>query len=111
MRYEDEGGQKYHCAFFGSGIEWRREDIELGWLSGRGVLKDNQADVAVHLAVAADRENKEAARAFFAAPYKERMRICAVYELVYTGQDSRGLEEMFATAMTCLPLRCGANRA
>jgi hypothetical protein len=43
--------------------------------------------------MAADRENKEAARAFFAAPYTERMLICAVYELVQTGQEAKGLED------------------
>ena len=47
------------------------------------ILKDNQADVKVHLAEASDRE-KLAARHFFAKPYPAfpDMRISRVYELV-----------------------------
>ena len=69
MSYWHDGAKRYHCAFYDAGFAWEREDLERGWLRGRGVLKDNQADVAVHLAEASDRASKEAARAFFAAPY------------------------------------------
>ena len=51
-------------------------------LHGRGVLKDNQSDVPVHLAMDSDRASTEAARAFFQEPYACPMRIEAVYEVV-----------------------------
>ena len=66
--------------FYDAGYEW--EDAKL---HGRGVLKDNQCDVAVHLAMESDRESKEAARAFLQAPYKMSMRLEAIYELTNTG--------------------------
>ena len=46
----------------------------LSVLSGRGVLKDNQADVSVHLAEESDRASTEEARAFFQTPYKVATR-------------------------------------
>ena len=82
MSYVHAGAKRYHCAYFEPGFVWAREDLERGWLSGCGVLKDNQADVAVHLAEASDRASTEAARAFFQAPYAVALRIEAVYELV-----------------------------
>ena len=51
-------------------------------MRGRGVLKDNQANVLPYLAEPSDGESKEAARAFFQEPYKVPMRIEAVYEVV-----------------------------
>lgn len=78
-----DGVKRYHCAFYDAGFEWAHEDPESGaTLCGRGVLKDNQCDVAVHLAMESDRQSTEAARAFFQAPYALPMRIEAVYALV-----------------------------
>ena len=85
MSYTLGGVKRYHCAYFEPSFAWEREDLERGWLSGSGVLKDNQADVAVHLAEAADRASTGAARAFFQAPYAVALRIEAVYELVPRG--------------------------
>ena len=85
MSYTLGGVKCYHCAYFEPSFAWEREDLERGWLSGSGVLKDNQADVAVHPAEAADRASTGAARAFFQAPYAVALRIEAVYELVPRG--------------------------
>ena len=56
--------------------------MECGWIGGRGVLKDNQTDVLVHLAEASDANNKLAARAFFQFPYDSTIRIETVNEVV-----------------------------
>ena len=87
--YTVNGEKRYHCATLDMGLEWgpvESFDLQTGEIvvkSGRGVLRDNQADVKVHLAEASDRE-KYAARAFFATPYPKipDMRISRVYELV-----------------------------
>lgn len=87
--YTVDSEVRYHCAALDMGLEWgpvESFDLQTGKVvvkSGRGVLKDNQADVKVHLAEASDRE-KYAARAFFANPYPKfpDMRISRVYELV-----------------------------
>ena len=86
MSYMHDGIKRYHCAYFCADFEWQREDLESGrTVCGRGVLKDNQSDVPVHLAMASDRSNADAARAFFDEPYGLAMRIEAVYELVARG--------------------------
>ena len=86
MSYMHDGIKRYHCAYFYADFEWQREDLESGrTVCGRGVLKDNQSDVPVHLAMASDRSNADAARAFFDEPYGLAMRIEAVYELVARG--------------------------
>ena len=82
MAYMKDDVKLYHCAYFDAGYEWTRETLEGGVVCGRGVLKDNQADVLPCLAEASDSASKEAARAFFQKPYACEMRIKAVYELV-----------------------------
>jgi hypothetical protein len=82
MSYVIGGKKLYHCAFFDAGFEWERETLDRGCVRGRGVLKDNQADVCVHLAELSDADTKDAARAFFQEPYEVPMRIETVYELV-----------------------------
>jgi hypothetical protein len=84
MSYTPEGEtcKRYHYALFDAGHAWKRETVEHGWICGRGVLKDNQTDVLVHLAEASDGNNKLAARSFFQFPYKCTLRIETVYEVV-----------------------------
>jgi len=84
MSYTPDGEKSkgYHCALFDANLLWERDTVERGVIVGRGVLKDNQTDVLVHLAEKSDRKNQFSARAFFQYPYKCRMRIEAVYELV-----------------------------
>jgi hypothetical protein len=67
----------YHCAMYDGDLAPTE-----GEKTYRGVLKDNQSDVGVHFAEDSDRATKEAARAFFAEPYGNRMCIARVYELV-----------------------------
>ena len=82
MSYMLDGVKKFHFALFDAGFEWTRDTLEHGWVRGRGLLKDNQADVCVHFALPSDGASKEAARAFFQDPYDVPMRIEAVYTLV-----------------------------
>ena len=84
QKYTVDGVRKFHCAYFDAGKPWRREDHELGWLTGYGWMMDNQSDVPFHLATTSDRNSITAAREFFAAPYPKQpdMRITRVYELV-----------------------------
>jgi hypothetical protein len=89
MGFVDEGTKRYHCVYFDTAFEWSREDSVLGWLHGRGVVKDNQTDIPVNLVEEADRNSSETARAFFAAPYTTYMRIETVYELVRKEQKRR----------------------
>jgi hypothetical protein len=90
MSYTHEGEirKRHHCALFDAGHAWKRETVEHVWICGRGVLKDNQTDVLVHLAEASDGNNKLAARSFFQFPYKCTMRIETVYELVASCHQS-----------------------
>jgi hypothetical protein len=80
--HEGETSKQHHCAIFDAGYLWKRETVERGWIEGRGVLKDNQTDVLVHLAEASEGINTVSDRSFFQFPYKCRVRIEAVYELV-----------------------------
>ena len=77
-----------HCAFFDAGFDWTREMLERGWIRGRGVLKDNQADVLPCLAEASTSITEEAARAFFQKPYAAKMHTLTVYELVPRARSS-----------------------
>ena len=79
---DGESIKRYHCALFDAGHIWKRETVERGWIVGRGVLKDNQTDVLVHLAEESDGNNEVSAREFFQSPYKCRVRIEAVHQLV-----------------------------
>ena len=94
--YAEAGETKRHCTFFDAGLAWGPVEVfdEHGTRivkAGRGVFKDNQTDVKVHLAEASDRQDKLTARAFFAHPYPGRddMRIARVYELVSAEEASR----------------------
>ena len=90
LSYVHNGARQYHCAYFDAGFRWKRDDFQRGApLCGRGVLKDNQSDVPVHLAMDGDRASADTARAFFAAPYASIMRIEAIYELVPRGGAKR----------------------
>ena len=92
--YTVNGKKRNHCATF-EVMEWGPVecfDLATGEVvvkSGRGVFKDNQADVKVHLAEASDCE-KCAARTFFAKPYPNirDIRISRVYELVSAEEGS-----------------------
>jgi hypothetical protein len=75
--------------------------LHRGWIGGRDVLKDNQADVLVHLAEASDKESKVKARAFFQFPYKKTMRIELVHELVQESfQNKCGRESISKFGMS-----------
>jgi hypothetical protein len=87
MSYSQDDIKYYHCAFFDSGYEWKIETHDQGWVTGRGVLKDNQADVGVHLTEDVDRESTASARAFFQGPYKIAMRIESVYLMTKVVND------------------------
>ena len=76
MSCAHDGVKHHHCAFCDADLKW-----ECRWISGRGVLKDNQADVLTYLAKASDASSKEAAHTYFQEPYTCKMRIKAVYEL------------------------------
>ena len=92
--YNVNGEKRYHCAFLDAGKPWRREHLELGWLTGHGVLKDNQSDVLVSLVEHSDRSNMKAARDFFHQPYPNQpdIRISRVYELVSAEEAARRAE-------------------
>jgi hypothetical protein len=76
----------YHCAFYDGDFECVKD----GRLY-RGVLKDNQASTAVHLAEGFDRVDKHAARAFFAAPYAIDIIISRVYKLPVAEQAPKAI--------------------
>ena len=88
MSYLHKNETFSHYAFFDAGFEWTRETLERGWIHGRGVLKDNQADVLPSLAEASASITEEAARAFFQKPYVTKMHILTVYELVPRARNS-----------------------
>jgi hypothetical protein len=88
MSYVADGAKRYHCSYFEPGFTWQCDDLQRGRLSGHGVLKDNQADVPVHLALAEDRMSTKAAREFFQEPYSQVLRIEAIYGLVRTEPDA-----------------------
>lgn len=67
----------YHCAMYDADFACITDGV-----SYRGALKDNQADVKVHLADESDRSDTHADRARFDEPCKHDMRICRVYKLV-----------------------------
>ena len=91
---ESEGGgrvERFHCAFFDAGLAWEKEEFQpegdtyvTRVVHGRGVLKDNQADVKVNHVLDSDRESSQTARDFFAELYPSQpdIRITRVYELV-----------------------------
>ena len=76
-RPSDTNPKLYHCVMYDADFACTMDGV-----SYRGALKDNQADVKVHLADESDRSDTLAARAWFNEPYKHDMRICRVYKLV-----------------------------
>ena len=64
MDYEQDNLKHHHFVFFDAGHQWKLEMPD-GWVSGHGVLKDNQVDVKPCFVEASDRANVESARAFF----------------------------------------------